>query len=570
MSLFTSFIFSFAVFSTTVTSVHALPITNDHEYLRKRSQYSKNTVTMGFGIAIGVVLFAITMFYLGLRRGQTGSLLWWRTRSKERSQVRKPQPSQPAKPVPQFQSIKPPKLLRTATAISISASVISTPRPLHASSFSLVSPIDEKFDLRFERPQLEKPQQAITAVPIYEETAPAPQIFELSDTSLTRPPSIAKPISKCELIRNNYLSKRIAPTTPKLSRFPSYRASPFSPVSAPPTPGLTRKLSFEDWRKEYAPSRRGTAPTRLTTSTTRHRRRQSSLTWVCPSVLDKEVDVAIFEVDESESDSITVFEEDMMEIHTVLEEEETRPSSRSSQATLVTPISPRILSFASKKDLEWPSTPTSPNFPLPLLLRLRPAFEGEEEEEEEEGKEKWDYSSATDVDDDMSAASDFSDVSDDEEDRDEFEYDANFDFDIKAIEAGVGVDDDAIEIELDVESVCGDGPASTSSFSPESNQEKEEEKEEEEEEDQQENTSSFFPPSITHTLSHQQRSASEPTTPAPDTLQIPRPRSRTYAAATDNEEMDWTGIEWLQTVYARRKSFRSLSLGGLSTNSALH
>lgn len=193
--------------------------------------------------------------------------------------------------------------------------------------------------------------------------------------------------------------------TSRRSRFLEYRVSDFSTVTVTATQP-SRKTSFEDWRAEYAPSRRGTIQ--------RHRRQQSSQPWLCKdaALLDKEVDVAIFEV-EDEEDSET-------------EVASSSPESRLSQDTLVTPISPTMRTFNDEKDTECP---------LPLLIRLQPTVE--------EYDEEWEYSSSTDVGEEYSSGSD---TETDDEDHDEFEYDSKLNLNISTVALNIY---DTIEVRLD-------------------------------------------------------------------------------------------------------------------------
>ncbi|CAI6335395.1 unnamed protein product [Periconia digitata] len=496
MAVFTSFVFVFAVFAT-VTTTNALPIWEHHGQVQRRSPESqKDRITMGFGIAIAIIVIATLVFYLGLRRGQTGTWLWWRTRASESL----PKPTRSLESYSRSASLNSAKLSRSKSNQSISTISISTPEPVHISTFPIVSPVQEDFP-RDRQSSQHQPESVprVHARP----TVFTHKVYELRDSVPTMPPSIAKPTKSSERMRNTYLLARSTQDM-RRSRYLSVRRPNVPKTTNPPAKEQSRKVSFDEWRSEYAPSRSGTIVQQPS-------RTKSPQPWLCENtavVLDKEVEFAIFELDEDNEMGVG-----------------SRPCSRSSQDTLVTPVSPRLLP-TGEKEMEWPSPPGSLQYPQPLLIRLRSMI-GECDDE-------WECSSTTDIEECSSSDSDCcSDEESDEEDHDEFEYDVKFDFDIQAIEAGVAQRTESW--------VKNDFPSGMVAF--EEGIDAEDEEKEGVEKDRYHGTVKAQSAKIVGCIEPLKESTDDDISS----------EHQSHSLSRSEENMDWTGIEWIKRVYTRRQ-----------------
>ncbi|KAF2245006.1 hypothetical protein BU26DRAFT_522704 [Trematosphaeria pertusa] len=116
---------------STLATIAAFPLPIEPRALSKRSP-SSHDVGVGFAITISIIIFAAIVFYLGVRRGQTGTYFCWR--------------NPPAVP------------LRSPTSLSEKISIvdphqfksrISCPVPIHSSALPELSPVDVQPAPRF-------------------------------------------------------------------------------------------------------------------------------------------------------------------------------------------------------------------------------------------------------------------------------------------------------------------------------------------------------------------------------------------------------------------------------------
>ncbi|KAF1963723.1 hypothetical protein CC80DRAFT_588073 [Byssothecium circinans] len=379
MSPLSSFFLS--LFLSTLSSVTALPLPSpDRRHVYKRSAYSPKDVGVGFGIAIGALISVLIVFYLGFQRGKAGSWLWWR----------KPVPTfEPAvksmsSPTPSFtptlgrrsttnisgKTIAPsfrPSLGRSPT--SLSGKTISTHTPMYSSTFTpSFSPVSEK------------PQEGsiqIVAERKFEEFGSHMQVeqvvHELGTTSPRRPASAwtattAKSMTKSEWLRNTYMSSTSTKASRRKSFFTAYRKSGFTVASAKEIinsrPGLEERNtrgSFDDWRSDYAPSRRMTHITHRTSG---------SKSFFCS---------AAAEIEEQEREYAALAAQLQIQFKEQL-----------SQETLVSPVSPMEPTSLPGS----PPMPPSPTIPMPVVIRTSPTIDGSEwsygSEDEDDGDEKGD------------------------------------------------------------------------------------------------------------------------------------------------------------------------------------
>jgi hypothetical protein len=175
-------------------SLSALPSTNAHplsnsKSLSKRGASPEN-IGLGFGLSFSVIIFACLVFYLGVRRGQTGSWAFWKKRS--------------------------PPLSRSPTVLSAKFSVadpdqhsnrarISMPVPMHSTTIPNPSPVQQKEKYKKTPEYLEL------------EAATNHVIFELGENTPRRPPS--------SMTRKSFFSTRTDAKSERYSFAPSRQPS---------------------------------------------------------------------------------------------------------------------------------------------------------------------------------------------------------------------------------------------------------------------------------------------------------------------------------------------------------
>ncbi|KAF2640113.1 hypothetical protein P280DRAFT_27676 [Massarina eburnea CBS 473.64] len=507
-----------AFFFSTLPSITALPISTDqHKELLKRSPSSKRDVGIGFGITIAAILSLMIVFYLGFRRGKMGSWLWWRTPTPSESNAAT---KKMASPTLSFEptigrrsntstsghTVTSPKPGLNRSTTGLSGKTISSPQTIHSSTFSpQFSSIPERSNENL---------QPVTERKLEDFGLGVEQVIHEIGTSSPRPTSAltattTKSMTKSDWIRNTHMSTSTSGEYKRKSFWDAYRKSGFSDATTKeirnPRPSLEERKtrgSFEDWRADYAPSRRMTHATYRTTG---------SKSFFCAAAAE-------IEEQDREYEALQVQLNDHLASQIALQLKEEK---RVSEETLVSPVSPVVPKVPwtmpdtpPETPPETPPMPTSPTFPMPVVIKASPLIDGSE----------WSYGS-------------------EDEDGDEKEDELTM-FRAKEMYAEKVSEEEMYaakvsEEEMDAAEVCEE-ERYAQKVSEEMYLEKEVEKEMGSEKDGKEMSS------------EKDGEEMEPKKDGEETK--PKKDDETRPKKEGEDEMDWAGLEWLRKVYNERRS----------------
>ncbi|KAF1979825.1 hypothetical protein BU23DRAFT_549019 [Bimuria novae-zelandiae CBS 107.79] len=152
-----------------VPTATAWPIASGPQNVRKRDTSPRN-VSIGFAIAISVLIFASVIFFLGVQRGRTGTWFCWR------------------EPLPSFRPCSPSENTQVIDTDTLK-SRISSPLQMHSSALPELSPVEAQPRFAELSPMGATPKALELAT---SEKA----VFEMGLASPRRPPSVISKASK--------------------------------------------------------------------------------------------------------------------------------------------------------------------------------------------------------------------------------------------------------------------------------------------------------------------------------------------------------------------------------------